>query len=113
MSHVTQRSVPYILTQDQCGDHTSTCSDLINSDDKDRTSLNRIIIGHEKWCILHDPQLKCQIGNLEITTIAKKEETATGLGKGKVMLELFLNSSGTVHIGPQQALCLLVKEERC
>jgi hypothetical protein len=31
MSHVTQNSVPRILTQDQCDDCMSICSDLINS----------------------------------------------------------------------------------
>jgi hypothetical protein len=49
MSHVIQRSVPYILMHDQCDDHVSTCCDLINSVDKDVTFLNQIKIGDETW----------------------------------------------------------------
>jgi hypothetical protein len=38
------------------------------------------------------------IDHLEIAIIAKKEETAQYRSKGKVMLELFLDSSGIVHM---------------
>jgi hypothetical protein len=57
MSHVTQHTVPRILTQDHS---MSTCGDLINSGDKDGTFLNRIITGDETSCFPHDLQLKRQ-----------------------------------------------------
>jgi hypothetical protein len=56
MSRVTQHSVSRVLTQDQCDDHMSICSDLIDSADKDETFLNWIITGDEMWCFLYDPQ---------------------------------------------------------
>jgi hypothetical protein len=40
VSHVTQHSVPHVLTQDQCEDSISVCSGLIDSADKDGTFLN-------------------------------------------------------------------------
>jgi hypothetical protein len=58
MSHVTQHSVPRVLTQDERGDRISICCDLIDSADKEGTFLNRIITGDETWCFLYDPQLK-------------------------------------------------------
>jgi hypothetical protein len=48
MSHVTQHSVPYVLTQDQRDSHMSICGDLIDSADKDGRFLNQIITG-DKW----------------------------------------------------------------
>jgi hypothetical protein len=60
MSRVTQHSVQRILTQDQCDNRMSICGDLINSADKDGTSLNRITTGGGTWCFLYDPQLKRQ-----------------------------------------------------
>jgi hypothetical protein len=40
MSHVTEHSVPRVLTQDQRDDRMSICGDLIDSADKDGTFLN-------------------------------------------------------------------------
>jgi hypothetical protein len=47
-SRVTQQSVPLVLTQDQCDDRMSICSDLIDSADEDGTLLNRIMTGDER-----------------------------------------------------------------
>jgi hypothetical protein len=57
MSHVTQHSVPCVLTQDQCDDCMSICGHLIDSAPKDRTFLNHIITGDETWYFLYNPQL--------------------------------------------------------
>jgi hypothetical protein len=48
MSRVIQHSIRCFLTQDQRDDRMSTCSDLIDSADKDGTFLNRIITGDER-----------------------------------------------------------------
>jgi hypothetical protein len=58
VSHVTQHSVPHILTQDQRDDRISIYGDLFDSADKDGTFLNRIITEDKTWCFLYDPQLK-------------------------------------------------------
>jgi hypothetical protein len=60
MSHVTQHSVPCVLTQDQCDIRMSICRVLIDSADKDGTFLNCIITGDETWCFVYDLQLKQQ-----------------------------------------------------
>jgi hypothetical protein len=60
MPHITQHSVPHVVTQDKCDDHMSICGDLIDSADKDGTFLNQITTGDETWCFLYDPQLKRQ-----------------------------------------------------
>jgi hypothetical protein len=60
MSHVTQHDVPCILTQDQRDDCMSICGDLIDSDDKDGTFLNRFVRGDETWWFLYDLQLNRQ-----------------------------------------------------
>jgi hypothetical protein len=75
----------------------SICGDLIDSADKDETFLNRIITGDETWFSVRSVT-EVAIGHLEIAIIAKKEETATGQAKSKVMLEPFFNSSGIVHM---------------
>ena len=59
MSHVTQHSVPHILTQDQHDDSMMIYGDLISSADDDPTFLNRIITGDETWCFLYDLQISC------------------------------------------------------
>jgi hypothetical protein len=58
MSRITQHSVPCVLTQNQRDDRMSISDDLIDSADKDGTSLSRIIKGDETWCFLYDRQLK-------------------------------------------------------
>jgi hypothetical protein len=50
MSHVTQHSLPRVLTHDQREDRMSICGDLIDSADKDGMFLDRIITGDETWC---------------------------------------------------------------
>jgi hypothetical protein len=41
LSHITQHSVPHVLTQDQRDNRMSIFGDLINSSDKDGTFLNQ------------------------------------------------------------------------
>jgi hypothetical protein len=55
MPHVTQHSVPCILTQDQHEDLMGTWGDLNDCDNKDGTFLKRIIKGDETWYFLYDP----------------------------------------------------------
>jgi hypothetical protein len=47
MSHVTQHSIPRILTQDR-DNRMSICGDLIDGADKDGTFINWIIIGDKR-----------------------------------------------------------------
>jgi hypothetical protein len=56
MSRVALYSVPWGLTQDEHNNCMSTCSDLINYADKDKTFLIQIIIGEETWRFLYNPQ---------------------------------------------------------
>ena len=93
MSHVTQHNVVSILTQDQGDDRMTFCCDLISSADNDPTFLNRIITGDETWCFLYDPQLKRQSAIWK--TPGKRRQDRS---KDKVMLELFFDSNGIVHI---------------
>jgi hypothetical protein len=48
MSHVTQHSVPRVLTQDQHDNCAIICGDLIDSADKYGMFLNRIITGDKQ-----------------------------------------------------------------
>jgi histone-lysine N-methyltransferase SETMAR len=98
MSHITQHSVPCILTQDQRDDCISICSDLIDGTDKDGTFLNRIITGDETWCSLYDPQLKQQLATWKSPSSPRKKKLQQDRSKDKVMLELVLGSSGIVHM---------------
>jgi hypothetical protein len=101
MSHVTQHSVPLshcVLTQDLCDDRLSICGDLIDSADKDGTFLNQIITGDEPWCFLYDLQLKRQSATWKLPSLPRKKKLRQDRSKGKVMLELFFDSSGIVHM---------------
>jgi hypothetical protein len=98
MSCVTQHSVPRAMMQDQHDDHMSICGDLINSAGKDGTFLNRIITGDETWCFLYDLQLKRQSTTWKSPSSPRKKKPQHDRSKGKVMLELFFNSSGIVHM---------------
>jgi hypothetical protein len=53
MSHVTQHSVSCVLMQDHHDDHISTCSDLIDSANRDGAFLSQIITRGETWCFLY------------------------------------------------------------
>jgi hypothetical protein len=77
MSHVTQHSVPPVLTQDQRDNRKSICGDLIESADKDWTFFNQIIT-RQNMVFSVQPATEATIGCLKIAVIAKKEETATG-----------------------------------
>jgi histone-lysine N-methyltransferase SETMAR len=98
MSHVTQHSVPGILMQDQHDDCMSICHDLIDTADKDGMFLNRIITGDETWCFLYDLQLKQQSATWKSPSSPRKKKPRQDRSKGKVMLELFFDSSGIVHM---------------
>jgi hypothetical protein len=97
MSHVSQHSVQHILTKDQRDNHMSICGDLTDSADKDRMFLNRII-RDETCCFLHDPQLKRQSATWESPSSPRKEKPRQDRSKCKVMLELFFDSFGIVHL---------------
>jgi hypothetical protein len=49
--------LPSIL-MDEHVDCMGTCSELIDSADKNGTFLNLIVPGDETWCLLYDLQLK-------------------------------------------------------
>jgi hypothetical protein len=51
--------------------------DLIDSADKDGMLLNRIITGDKSLCFSVEFVAEVTVCHLEITTIAKKEETRT------------------------------------
>jgi histone-lysine N-methyltransferase SETMAR len=97
-SHVTQHSVPRILTQDQCDDHMSICSDLTDSADKDRTPLSQIITGDKTWRFRYSPQPKREWATWKSPSLPRKKKSRQDRPKGKVMLELFFNSLGIVHM---------------
>jgi hypothetical protein len=106
MSRVTQSSVPRVLTQDQCDDRMSICGDLINSADKDGTFLNRIITGDETWCFLYNSQLKQQTATWKLPSSPRKKKPRQDTSKGKVMRELFFDSSMCSHgIHPRRSDC--------
>jgi hypothetical protein len=101
MSCVTQRRVLLVLTQDQRDDRMSICGDLIDSNDKDGTFLNRIIIEEEAWCFLYDPQLKRQSATWKSPSSPsspRKKKRRQNRSQGKVLLKLFFDSSGIVHM---------------
>ncbi|KAJ4451915.1 hypothetical protein ANN_03393 [Periplaneta americana] len=93
MSRVTQHSV-----QDQRDDRMTICGDLISSADDDPTFLNRIITGDETWCFLYDPQLKRQSATWKTPLSPRQKKPRQARSKGKVMLELFFDSNGIVHM---------------
>jgi hypothetical protein len=51
---------------------------ISDSADKDGTFINRIITGEETWVFSVQSTTEAMLDQLEITIIAKKEETATG-----------------------------------
>jgi hypothetical protein len=98
MSRVNQHSVPRVLMQDQCDDHMSICGDMIDIADKDGTFLSGIITGDKTWCFLYYPQLKRQLATWKSPISPRKKKPLQDRSKGKVMLELFFDSSGIVHM---------------
>jgi hypothetical protein len=98
MSRVTQHIVPHVLTQDQHDDCTSICGDPINSADEGATFLNQIIKGEETWCFLYDPLLKRHSTAWKSPSSPRKKKPRRDKSKGKVMLEMPFESSGTVHM---------------
>ena len=98
MSRVTQHRVPRILTQDQHDDWMTICGDLISNADQDTMFLNHIITGDETWCFLYDPTLKRQSATWKSPVSPKQKTPRRDRSKGKVMLELFFDSLGIVHM---------------
>jgi hypothetical protein len=52
----------------------STCSDLIDSVDKDAIFLNWILTGDETWCFLYDPQLRLQLATWKSPLSPRKKK---------------------------------------
>jgi histone-lysine N-methyltransferase SETMAR len=98
MSRVIQHSVPRVLMQDKRYDRMSICGDLIDNADKDGTFLSQIIIGDETWRFLYDPQLKRQSAAWKSPSSPRKKNPRQDRSKGKVMVELFFDSFGIVHM---------------
>jgi hypothetical protein len=95
---VTHYSVPHVLMQDQRDDRMSICGDLIISADKAGTFLSWIITGDKTWCFLYDPQLKRQLATWKSPSSPRKKKQWQDRSKGKLMLELFFDSSEIVHV---------------
>jgi hypothetical protein len=74
----------------------TTYGDLIDSVDKDGIFLNWIVTGDETWWFLYDSQLKQQLANWKSRSPLRKKKLWQDRSKGKVMLELFIDSSGIV-----------------
>lgn len=98
MSRVSQHIVPRFLTEEQRQDRVTICGDLIDSADKDTTFLQRIITGDETWCFLYDPQLKRQSATWKSPSSPRRKKCRQDKTKGKVMLEVFFDCSGIVHM---------------
>jgi hypothetical protein len=96
MSRVTQHSVPHVLMQNQHDHIVGIRGDMIDSADKDGIFLNWIIT-NETRCFLYNPQLKRQLATWKLPSSPRKKKSRQGRSKGKVMLELFFDSSGSVH----------------
>jgi hypothetical protein len=69
--------------------------DLIDSADKGGTFFNPIITGDEAWCFLYDSQLKRQSAAWKLLSSSRKKEPRQDWSKGKVVLELLIDLSGT------------------
>jgi len=74
------------------------CSDLIRSADADGTFLNRMITEDETWCFMYDPQLTRQAATWKSPSSPKCKTQRQDRSQGKVMLELFFDSQGIVHM---------------
>jgi len=72
-------------------------SDLIDKADKDPAFLNHIITGDETWCYLFDIQSKRASSTWKSPTSPRSKKFRQDRSKGKVMMEVFFDSQGTVH----------------
>jgi hypothetical protein len=98
-SYVTQNSVQCILTQAQYHNRMSTCSRWPDwSADKNGMVLNQITTGDETWSFLYYPQLKWQLATWKSPSSPRKKKPRQDRPRGKVMLELFFDSSAIVHV---------------
>jgi hypothetical protein len=76
----------------------SICGNLIDSVDKDKKFLNGIIGGGETLSFLYDPQLKRQWATWKSPSSSRNNKLRQDRSRNKVMLELFSDSSATVHV---------------
>jgi len=83
-----------ILTQDQREERMTICGDLISSANADVTFLNQIITEDETWCFLYDPEAAIWKSPL----FPKRKKHRQDRSQGKVILELFFDSQGFVHM---------------
>jgi hypothetical protein len=72
----------------------SICGDLIDSAEKVGTLLDQIITGDETWGFLYNPQLKQQLATRKSSSSSREKKPRQDGSKGKVMLEVFFDSSG-------------------
>lgn len=98
MHRVCQHIVPRMLSEDQKGIRMEMAGDLITAVDKDPSLLGRIVTGDEKWCFLYDPQSKRASATWKSPQSPRKQKFRQDRSKGKVMLEVFFDIQGIVHL---------------
>lgn len=76
---VTQHSVPFVLMQEQCNNRESNSRHQIDNSDNDGIYLNWVRKGDKTRSFLYDPQMKLQSSIWKFPSMAKKNETMTGL----------------------------------
>jgi hypothetical protein len=72
----------------------STCGDLIDSADIKGMFLNRIVTEDETWSFQYEPQWTA----CKQPSSPRKKKQRQDRSRGKAMLPLFVDSSGTVHM---------------
>lgn len=72
--------------------------DLTSAVDKDHSLLDRIGTGDEKWYFLYNPQSKRASAIWKLLQSPPKQIFCQDRSKGEVMLEVFFNIQGIMHL---------------
>jgi hypothetical protein len=94
MRYVSEKLVPWLLTQDQTEHHVTACHELLQNE---ATFLPSIITGDESWVYGYDPETKQMPSQWKTPSSPRPKKARQVRSNVKAMLITFFDVEGLVH----------------
>jgi histone-lysine N-methyltransferase SETMAR len=94
---IRTKFVPYSLTDEQKQLRQTSCQDLLQTCQDNRSFLDCIVTGDESWVFQYDPETKRQSMQWTFKVIIKAQKFRLQKSTIKIMLITFFHKHGVIH----------------
>ncbi|UYV71914.1 hypothetical protein LAZ67_9001136 [Cordylochernes scorpioides] len=112
MRKVCEKLVPKVLTQDQKKLRVLRCQELLDLIQNEPDFLNSVVTGDKSWMFEYDPESKRQSCASHTKSSPRPKKARMSKSRIKMMIIVFFNIRGIVHLRVVQAMIMMVGRSR-